>query len=253
MLNYKYFILSFNTPYCISLIVPSTIEDFSRCFNILYFNICNSTYSPHEVIIIISGTKNFGYINYSKIYSEFKKCNTKIVFKLRKKRHNAASNRNMGYSLSKCSILSFFDVDDIMSIHRLYVINKIFHENKNIDVVFHPSTKIINKLDKQNISHLYYKYAVVNQYKQITYKCRKTFTFDNRIYKCDVSNGYYITNGWPSIKKKIMHQIKFNDSLYATEDLDFISRVVKFGYNVAIFKKPLGFYIKDFTCNVNSI
>lgn len=122
--------------------------------------------------------------------------------------------------------------------------------NLFVDVLFHPSIRNYSQLNKVNISLVYPKYLVTNQYKQIFNKCKKSFHFDNRIYKCDVSNGFYITNGWPSIKRSIMNHIKFNESLYSTEDLDFISRIVKYGYKVSLFKSPLGFYVKDFNCKV---
>lgn len=164
--------------------------------------------------------------------------------------HNAASNRNIGFLNSHCSIISFFDVDDTMSIYRIYILHKIFNENKNIDVVFHPSTRNYSLLDSANISKLYSKYTITNEYDTITRRCRNTFSFDNRIYKCDVSNGFYITNGWPSLKRDIMKFIQFNKSLSSTEDLDFISRVVNRGYKVALFKKALGYYIKDNECKI---
>lgn len=159
----------------------------------------------------------------------------------------------MGYYKSHCNILTYFDIDDIMSIYRLYIIYKVFNENKYIDVLFHPSTRKYKEMDKYNLTQksLYNQFIVTNRYNDITKKCKETFKFDNRIYKCDVSNGFYITNGWPTIKRKIMEKIKFNETLDSTEDLDFISKVVKSGYKVSIFKKPLGFYIKDNMCKSN--
>lgn len=237
-----------NTNFCISLIIPSTFHDYTRCFTVLKRSICKSIIYPYEVIIVISGVNNKNLTNISIFTHELRKCTKELVIIYRRNEQNAAANRNIGYYKSRCSIISFFDVDDIMSIYRIYIIQKIFKENRKIDVVFHPFISNYNKLDYLNLSKLYSRYAVINQFKRITERCRKTFTFDKRIYKCDVANRFLITNGWPSIKRKIMTYIKFNESLQSTEDLDFISRVVYKGYNVAIFNKPLGFYIKDFNC-----
>lgn len=186
-----------------------------------------------------------------KDYNKYKiliNCTNRLIIKYRENAFNAASNRNYGYLYAHCSILSFFDIDDIMSIYRIAVVNKIFKENKIIDILFHPFTKNYKILDKENTTYIYSKNLVVNQFNIIKEKCRKTFVFDGRIYKCEVSNGFYITNGWPSLKRIIMKRIKYNESLYSTEDLDFISRVVRNGYNVGIFRKPLGYYIKDSKC-----
>lgn len=247
---YKLLLLKFsrNNHFCISLIIPSTLEDIIRCFSTLKRSICNSQKLPYEVILVVSGvlSKNNTYI--SLLSQELRKCTYKLNVIYRRRKYNAASNRNQGYYKSSCSIISFFDVDDIMSIYRIYVIYRTFDENRNVDVLFHPSTRNIYKLDSYNLSNLYTKYVDTNQFHKITERCRNTFTFDNRIYKCDVSNKFFITNGWPSLKRNIMNYIRFNESLQSTEDLDFISRIVEKGYNVALFKMPLGFYIKDFSC-----
>lgn len=243
--NIKYII---KYPFCISLVIPSTLQDFNRCFDTLKKSVCSSIKYPHEVVLVLSGISNKNMYNISLQANQLKNCTNKLIIVYRRKNYNAASNRNKGYYNSKCSIISFFDVDDVMSIYRIYIVNKMFKENKNIDVVFHPSTRNFTQLDSHNLSQVYTQYSVTNQFKRIRERCRKTFTFDNRIYKCDVSNRFFITNGWPSIKRKIMDYIKFNETLHATEDLDFISRIVRKGYNVALFKKPLGFYIKDFSC-----
>lgn len=240
-----------NNPFCISLVIPSTIEDFLRCENTFKKSVCNSIKYPYEIVLVISGISNHSIIkNINENLSDLKKCTNKLVIFYRKNKYNAASNRNMGYRKSHCSIISYFDVDDIMSINRIYILNKIFKENKIIDIVFHSSTKNYNKLDKTNIKMLYNKYVVLDQYNRITEICKKTYIFDNRIYRCDVSNGFYITNGWPTLKRNIMRNIMFNESLHATEDLDFISKIVVNGYKVAIYKRPLGYYVKDSKCSI---
>lgn len=233
---------------CISLVIPSTYEDLFRCYTTFKNSICKSINYSYEIVLVVSGVGNRNLSKFSNIINDIKKCTKKVIVIYRKKKYNAASNRNMGYYKSHCTILTFFDIDDIMSIYRIYVINRIYSENKHIDVLFHPSTRNYKEMDEINFTKLYQKFVVTNKYNEITKKCRKTFYFDNRIYKCDVSNGFYITNGWPTIKRRIMDKIKFNESLTATEDLDFISRVVRSGYKVSIFKKPLGFYIKDNQC-----
>lgn len=235
---------------CISLIIPSTYKDYLRCRNTLISSICNSIFYPDEIVIVISNIENRSIDFLFNITASLKKCAKRIILKYRRKQFNAASNRNYGFKFSTCPIISFFDVDDIMSIYRMYVINKMFNDNKHIDVVLHPSTRNYRKLDVENKTHIYYKNIIVDQYNQIKEKCIKTYEFDGRIFKCDVSNGFFITNGWPSLKKKIMKLIKFNETLQSTEDLDFLSKVVRNGYNVGIFKKPLGYYIKDNQCKI---
>lgn len=233
---------------CVSLIIPSTIEDFLRCSESFKKSVCNSIKYSYEIVLVISGIRNRNLNNYSNTLRIIKKCTKQLIIIYRKKKYNAASNRNMGYYKSHCNIITFFDIDDIMSIYRIDIIYKVFDKNKNIDVLFHPSTRYYKEMDKINLSNLYSRYLIANKYNEIKQKCIKTFNFDNRIYRCDVSNGFFITNGWPTIKRKIMDKIKFNDTLTATEDLDFISRVVRCGYKVSIFKMPLGYYIKDNKC-----
>lgn len=239
-------------PNCVSLIIPSTSTDFNRCLNILLNSVCKSIRYPEEVILIISGVKKELENKFKSRISPLNKCTKQLIVLLRTGNYNAASNRNYGYLHSHCSILSFFDIDDLMSKYRILFIHKMFSENKNIDVVFHPYTRNYSSMDKFDIK-LYEKNIITNQYKRITKKCRKTFQYNGRIFMCDVSNGFFITNGWPSIKRIIMRNIQYNETLYSTEDLDFISRIVVKGYKVSVFKKPLGFYIKDFNCNMNYI
>lgn len=249
-LLYNNYVMKTN-PLCISLIIPATIEDYLRCKNTLINSVCSSLKYPQEIVLIISGIYNNSIINYVNInMSNLKKCTNQLIVSYRKRKYNAASNRNMGYRLSHCSIISFFDIDDIMSSNRIYVLHKIFEENKKIDIVFHSSTNHIHNLDNQNISKYYKMNVVLNQHNIITNHCKKTFTFDNKIHKCDVSNGYYITNGWPTLKRNIMNSIRFNESLYSTEDLDFISKIVRCGYKVALYKRPLGYYVKDSKCDI---
>lgn len=236
--------------FCISLIIPSTFEDINRCYNTLIKSVCKSLTYPNEIVIVISGIMSNNITKIKTIEKELRKCTNVLNIIYRRMKHNAASNRNIGYSYSHCPIISYFDVDDIMSVYRISVIYKLYKENSKIDVVFHSSTKQYYLMNSKNISNIYYKYAVTNQYNIITERCRKTYHFDNRIYQCDVSNGFYITNGWPTLKRYIMKFIKFNESLTSTEDLDFISRVVVKGYRVALFKMPLGFYIKDSNCKI---
>lgn len=236
--------------FCISLIIPSTFDDYTRCYTMLKRSLCNSMIYPYEVIIVISGVYNRDLTNVSLFIYELRKCTKELVILYRSNKKNAASNRNFGFYKSRCSIISFFDVDDIMSIYRIEIIHRIFRENRKVDVVFHPFITNYNKLDIYNLSQLYSKYVVINQFSRITERCRKTFSFDKRVYKCDASNNYFIANNCPTIKRNIMNYIKFNESLQSTEDLDFISRVVFQGYNVALFNKPLGFYIKDFDCQL---
>lgn len=209
---------------------------------------CNSIRYTYEIILVISGVKYINITNFSKKFNNINNCTKKLIIIYRKKNYNAASNRNIGYYKSHCNIITFFDIDDIMSIYRIDIIQKVFYENKYIDILFHPSTRKYKEMDKHNITQLYNRFIVTNQINEITKKCRNTFHLQNGIYKCDVSNGFFITNGWPTLKRKIMDKIKFNETLNSTEDLDFISRVVRSGYKVSIFKKPLGYYIKDNQC-----
>lgn len=239
-----------NNYICISLIIPSTLNDLIRCFKVLIKSVCSSIVYPYEIVLVVSGIGFNKNRNILSLANHLRNCTNRLIIVLRKHNNNAATNRNIGYKYSHCPIISFFDVDDVMSIYRIFIIYKIFNENNYIDVFFHPSTHNYSLLDFYNMSQIYNKYKVTNQFKEITKKCRETFTFDDRIYKCDVSNGFYITNGWPTIKRNIMDKIKFNESLSSTEDLDFISRIVDKGYKVALFKMPLGYYVKDNFCKM---
>lgn len=253
LISFKFYAAFYyrNKSFCISLIVPSTYEDINRCYKTFIQSVYRSIKYPEEIVIVVSGISSINKYNMTKVIKRIEKCTDNLIIIYRRRNHNAASNRNVGYLSSHCAIISYFDVDDIMSIYRIYIIHKIFAENEKVDIMFHPSTNKFNKLDKTNISNAYYKYTFTNQFIKITEKCKKTFKFDNRIYKCDVSNGFFITNGWPTLKRYIMKNIRFNESLTSTEDLDFISKVVVKGYRVALFKKPLGYYIKDNECNFN--
>lgn len=239
---------------CISLIVPSTENDFLKCYRQFLYN--NITFQiASEVIFSISSVTNSTLVNM--IISRIKIRN-RIIAGLRKEKHNAASNRNYGFKLSHCSIISFFDMDDIMSQQRLSLIYSIFDKDSTVEFILHKYESYPNNINtiiplplsnsyRYNITYYYIftKYREINDSDLLRSQwCCKNI---------EEIKSEKIHNGWPSMRRYIMKKIKYNSRYDYGEDSDFNSRVIISRYNVAILNITLGYYKKDNACNRNWI
>lgn len=233
---------------CISLIVPSTERDFFKCHK-QFFYYSKSFTIAKEIVIAISSVTNTTKIERIIDNISFRK---KIILGIRKSNHNAASNRNYGFLLSKCNYISFFDIDDVMSINRLPLLYNLLVNDKTTEFILHKYSSTCNKMSYK-ITHSFYKYKYNLSYKYIYESYRKN-------YKREKSNTEWcckyikeikmesIHNGWPTMRRYIMKKIKYNLSYWYGQDVDFNSNVILSGYNTSILNISLGYYKKDNSC-----
>lgn len=235
---------------CISLIIPSTQSDFLRCYK-QFFYLSNSFLEAKEVIIVISSVTNKTMLK-DILYST--KIRNRIVLGLRESHHNAASNRNYGYELSTCEIISFFDVDDVMSENRLSIVYNILKMDKTVEFILHKYSSNCKEIQKRsnNIDVMKYKYNFTYDYIYRIYK-KYYFSEDSHERWCckyiDEIKKEPIHNGWPTMRSYIFDRMKYNISYSFGQDSDFNSNVILMGFNVVILNVSLGYYKKDNLCN----
>lgn len=246
IINYNSF-LKYDT--CISLIIPSTENDFLRCYRNTFSNFRNFIFTK-EIIIVVSSVSNI-----TRVRDIANKLNfgNKLRLGIRKNKYNAASNRNYGYKLSNCDIISFFDIDDLMSENRLAIIYHIFKNDISAEIILHKYTqscedfKINTIANRYNTNNYNISYDLIrNSY----YKISKTQPH-NSIYCCkyikEIKNEK-ISNGWSSMRRYLFNKLQFNSTYNCGEDSDFNTKAILSGYNLMILNMTLGYYIKDNTC-----
>lgn len=235
-LNYNFFI---KYDICISLIIPSNEVDFLRCHRNAFRYYRNFDVAK-EIIIVISSVTNTTRLLY--IIEHFKYRN-KLVIGFRYSKQNSASNKNYGLKLSKCEIVSFFDIDDIMSIHRLPTLINIFKNDISTELILHKYTKsckefksksyMIEGVMKYNLSYSYIRSSYLKISNKVPYKY---------IYCCkyipEIKNEK-ISNGWSSMRRYIFKKLQFNISLNTGEDSEFNTKAIFSGYNLNVLNMTL--------------
>lgn len=232
---------------CVSLVIPSTNLSWHKCKRQIEFMICNSIEYPKEVIVVISGS------NYSKKVEYNTYCNYKIYLYYRKNKRNSASNKNYGSKYSKCSYISYFDSDDIMSQDRIKVIHHIIKYIFKYDIVLHMYSRNFtvvkdNVINYNNISSYFYLNS-----SYITYLYRKYMPSHKvQLWGCChfLPIKYFISNGWITIKRSLFDKEKFNEdiSIQRAEDSEYNARVISKGYKALILTLILGYYSKQNEC-----
>lgn len=233
---------------CISLIIPSTEQYFLKCYK-QFFHFSDTLSQAKEIIIVISSVTNITNIN--NIVRNIS-INKKIILGIRYSNHNAASNRNYGFMLSKCKFISYFDIDDIMSINRLPFLYDLLKNDLTTEFVLHKFSPTCNKLlDIINPSYYMYKYNLSYNYIYNSYYLNYNKEESHHQWCCKYIKELkkdLISNGWATMRRYIMNKIKYNISYSAGEDSDFNSRVILNGYNTSILNISLGYYRKGNTC-----
>lgn len=233
---------------CISLIVPSTEKDFFKCYKQFFYSI-NSYKQAKEIVIAISSVTNISKIKQiinSLVISR------KIILGLRNSKENTASNRNYGFELSSCSIISYIDMDDIMSGNRLSILYNYFKKDKYTEFLIHKFTTNCNRINNKNpMNPLEYKYNLSFSYIYLSYKLNSVLDKPNLRFCCKYISpikNEYIHNGWPTMRRYIMKKIKYNESYAHGQDSDFNANVILSGFNTSILNIALGYYVKDNIC-----
>lgn len=248
-INYKSIIVTHHVDYCISLIIPSTEDDFLRCYK-QFFYLSKSFILAKEIVLVISSVTNSTKLQYIIQKLSIRK---KIILSTRMSKQNAASNRNYGFKLSTCSIVSFFDIDDLMSVNRLAILFNVLKYDKTTEFILHKYTSNCRKMKEiVNINNsVKYKYNLTYQYIYKLYRKKSNKEHSHQRWCCkyiDDIKHESIHNGWPTMRRYIFNKIKYNSSYNIGQDSDFNSNVILNGFNTTILNISLGFYKKDNLC-----
>lgn len=216
-----------------------------------FFYIYDSFKYANEIVLVISSVSNIKVIK--EIISNLA-VKHKIILGIRKAVHYASSNRNYGFLLSKCNIVSFFDMDDLMSVNRLPVLYNLFKHDKTIEFILHKYVANCSLLKSSKYSYKNidtYKFNLSYNYIYNSYV--KSYKKDkpNKRWCCkyiEIIKHEKIHNGWPTMRRYILERIKYNNSYEIGEDVDFNTNIILNKYNVTILNYSLGYYIRDNKC-----
>ncbi|EMM5893063.1 glycosyltransferase [Klebsiella michiganensis] len=184
----------------VSVVIPyyNDSKVFERCI----LSVIQQTYSPNEVIIIDDNSDDSDELNH--IIGKYKK-KIAIIYERNSINKNAAFSRNRGVCLSNCEIIAFLDADDYWhSEHLNTSINQLI--KFNADFVYSNVIEInplgeMKKRKVDNISQLENAYDV--------------------ILKSPPQTGSFV------LYKKLMDEVRFDESLRRHQDYQFLIDVIR--------------------------
>lgn len=250
-------------PLSLSLIVPSTFEDF-QCFSqrllaALYFEVLEP---PNEVIFVVSSVPE----NISNL--EHLEPQASVVIRIRVVYfhgvQNAARNRNIGGALAYGEIVSFFDIDDIPHPQRFAIIRSVFREHPGVQGAMF-ALVLGSYNSKQCFS---FESVKVDQIRGPT--CELLLTpctsrdaygdptlylrlfrdwspHDNSTYWCCTGAHNWMTilpaPGWSSFRRDVFLKYRYNEALNIGEDGNMIARLIQNKENFTYWNIALGLYL----------
>ena len=193
-------------------------------------SILNQTYRNWECILVDDGSSD----NTREIINEYIKLDDriKLFFRPKSRIKGANSCRNYGYELSKGLFIQWFDADDIMSSTMLQ--EKIY-ELKLSKTDFVVSEAVEFQVNINNI---------IKRWKQ---RESETPMVEHALGKIN-----FLISG-PLFKKTFLKgKSLFNESLQRKQEWEFYTRLLGFGPQYSILRKPL-FYYRNHPESINGI
>jgi hypothetical protein len=229
----------------LTLIVPSTFEDYqcysTRFFDILYNDIIDP---PDQIIFVISHVPM-----YASPHLDFPapplhlKPNKNIAIKILsfQSHQTASQNRNIGAYVATGTVLTFFDIDDRPHPQRFQIIRQLFKDNPHVDAALF---NYVNGTHADGLNHTFQTIDVENlpQHYDIS-KLKKAYQQFWRLHPeyhpdyfelwCCRPVDKYMANGWGTYRRNIFLEFKYKEGLKSGEDTDLNARL--------IFSKTTGF------------
>jgi hypothetical protein len=227
----------------LTLIVPSTFQDFqcysSRFFSILYNDILDP---PEEIIIIVSQVPSHASprLDYPPPPLKLKnKINIKILSF--QSQQSASQNRNIGAYIATGNVLTFFDIDDLPHPQRFQIIKKLFNDNPHVDAaVFNyvngtHADGAKHKFKHIDVENLPLHYDIGKLKKAYQQYWREHPEFHPNYFElwCCRPVDKYMANGWGTYRRHVFLEYKYKEGLKSGEDTDLNARL--------IFNKNVGF------------
>lgn len=248
-----------------SLVIP-TIYDEVKCLRPLLVSLTKCTVFPNETIIVVSGLlSNESDWRRHGLLHMVKEANT-IVKTIKLVEwpgiHFQRDSRNYGANMTQYSHISFIDGDDVLHPQRFEMLGQAFRQNPHTHVFLHtsvhtPFTSIIDQRrypvlpHYSNFSILYTVDEIKRGFDQAAGGNRNYWT-----WCCDyvLISGSKAQKKYKTQRKKFVHNSGATmarivwETLpqaggYRTEDAEHISRIVSFGFNVAVLNEDLALYI----------
>jgi hypothetical protein len=232
----------------LSLIVPATYKDF-LCFGERFLRrmYAEVVQPPSEIIIVVSGVPNLVILSYTTPPLGMNMTVEVIHFH---SPHNQAQNRNIGAHLSKGSLLTFFDMDDLPHPRRFQIIRHLFLRHEYIQGAVFGYAKgnhetglkySFENYDNENIPGHYDIPSLEN-----AYAVRLQESPENAVlrYWCCEPVGKDLHNGWGTYRRETFMKYMYDESssLYRAEDTDLNMRLILDHQNFTFWDIILGFY-----------
>ena len=206
----------------LGIAIPVGHEDIEFLPRILN-SIDNSTLLPNKVVISVSGVRTFNYNE---------KHNFELIVKHSFSQNGVSKNRNIASSYLDTDVISFMDADDTSHPQRN---EYIMEAMKTSDVVVHNYLPT-KEMDENFLKEKYESPLILQDYIDETLEdCKYPVSSnEHKPYTC----------GHLSIKKNLMLENKFDETLSYGEDAEFLKNIVLKGTKITLIENKLSNYIK---------
>lgn len=182
-------------------------------------SVVNQTYSNIEIIVVDDGS----HTNYAEtICKQFTNC-----YYYKKENGGISSARNFGIEKTTGEFIAFLDDDDVWRTYKIKEQLNAFKEHWDVDLV-HSSVEVIDV--DGNLTG-----SVIAAAKNKAHK-RSGYVFWNAL------GSWMVKSPTPLIRRKVFESnLRFDETLKASEDLDFYNRFF-YWHKIFYISKPLAFY-----------
>lgn len=236
----------------IAVVAPTTYSNFICYFDGFVKMLRLQTMKPREVIIVVSSVDSEQQYQTVELLQNMTSSEAPCRIQLipRKGRQNAAENRNIGVSFVTSPLVTLFDIDDAMHPKRLEIMEQIFNEHRDLEVLYHtfrPTGKREEMLrfDELNHPNLTLQISFDGLYSEYS-KFLKANPGSKLQFCCSFIPGHpTIHNAWSTMRTYVWREHPQNasaefetmeDSLHTTE--------LSLRYNVSYIDVTLGNYLQ---------
>lgn len=204
----------------VSIIMPTyNSAKFIKC---TIDSILCQSYDNLEIIIVDDGSTD----NTEEIIKTYSTHKIKYIYQ-----HNSggpSKPRNTGISLARGELISLFDSDDIMNIHKIKYSVESFVNNNQIDILFTDFT-VIDEVGDVLISRFLDNYTSFRKLLLPISNCNNTYLLIGDVYH-ELINANFIGTSGVMFKKSLFQEIGEMDvSISCSEDVDYWYRIAIVG------------------------
>ncbi len=202
----------------ISVIIP--VYNSSERLDICVNSILNQSYSNLEIVLVDDGSTD----NSLEIINSYVKKDSRVKG-YHKNNGGVSSTRNYGLKVANGKFISFIDSDDY--IDKEYFKTLLKHQKINNSDIVRCGYHLNNK-----------SYSIVN-----VKEVYVNFEFENKLIFDEMLKTYKFNSVWGQlIKKSVIKEVKFDESLSMGEDFEFNINIIKNSSIVTLIPDVLYYY-----------